>query len=341
MKAAVTDGKGNIFFEDIPKPQIQNDYQCLCKINASATCTGTDIKLIDGTLGFGEYPNLFGHESVGTVIECGSKVRNFQLNDFALRPCAVYPGEKLAGFNSFAAGYTEYGLVTDRKAYLEDNLGAELNSYIQFQQRVPRLPGLTAVDLSMFITLKETASVVSLGTKCSIGKRVLVLGAGTVGLSMAHFSRIFGADIVAVGARRTEALQYAMDIKCCDNVVDFTADWMKQARTISPDGFDIIIDGTGVGDITIKAGALLNEDGKLYLYSTSKDKSRVTETLGEEKIGDISKHEEYANTFLINAVELGLINLKHFYSHVMPLEKIVEGFEIIKSKKALKVVFEC
>ena len=132
MKAAVTDGKGNIFLEDIPKPRIQNDYQCLCKINASATCTGTDVKLINGTLGAGDYPKLFGHESVGTVIECGSKVRNFQVGDFALRPCAVYPSDKLAGFSSFAAGYTEYGLITDHVAYLKDNPNAELEYYIQF-----------------------------------------------------------------------------------------------------------------------------------------------------------------------------------------------------------------
>ena len=341
MKAAVTDGKGNIFFEDIPKPQIQNDYQCLCKINASATCTGTDTKLINGTLGFGNYPVLFGHESIGTVIECGKKVRNFQLNDFALRPCAVYSRDKLNGFNSFAAGYTEYGLITDRKAYLEDDPSAELNNYTKFQQKVPHLPGLSAVDASMFVTLKETASVVSLKTKCYIGKKVLVLGAGTVGMSMAHFSRVFGADIVVLGARRTEALQYAMDIKCCNHVVDFTANWTEQAITISPNGFDIIIDCTGSGDIMLKAGALLNKNGNLYPYATSKDKARVIETLGEKQIANGEPLEDEANNFLINAIELGLINLKHFYSHVMPLEKIVEGFELIKNKKAFKVVFEC
>ena len=90
----------------------------------------------------------------------------------------------------------------------------------------------------------------------------------------------------------------------------------------------------------IKAGALLNAGGRLYL-SPSKDKSRVIEALGEEKTANVSTQEEDANGFLINAVELGLIDLKDFYSHVMHLEKLIECFELIKSKKAFKIVFEC
>jgi threonine dehydrogenase-like Zn-dependent dehydrogenase len=341
MKAAVTDGKGNIYFANIPQPKIQNAYQCLCRIEASATCTGTDVKLINNTLGFGDYPCLFGHESVGVVIECGDKVRNFKAGDMALRPCAVYPSEKFNDFNSFAAGYTQFGLITDYQAFMEDNPNGKINGYARFQQKVRPSLSLSAVDAAMLITLKETASVVSLKAVCSIGKKVLVLGSGAVGLSMARFARTFGADFVVLGARRKEALKYAIDIKCCNAVVDFTTDWTASAKELVPGGFDIIIDGTGSGDIMIGAATLLNMTGKLYPYATSQDTERVSNTIGADKWGNASPEEYNAGDFLNNAVETGIINLKNYYSHTLPLNDIVEGFELIKTRKAFKVVFEC
>lgn len=342
MKAVVTDGKGGIFFTNIPRPKIQNDYQCLCRIKASTTCTGTDVKLITGTLGFGRYPTLFGHESVGVVLECGRKVRNFKPGDLALRPCAVYPGTTLGELNSFAAGYTEYGLVTDLQALLEENPEAKYNGYARFQQKIPSsIAHLDPVDLSMLITLKETASTVSLATGCSIGKKVMVLGSGTVALSMARFARLFGADLVVLGARRTKALRYAEKIQCCNYTVDFRKNWTEQAKALASSGYDIIIDGTGSGEIMLQTGELLSDKGKLYPYATSHDKAKVVETLGEDKIGSGNPTEYAANDFLANAVDAGWICLKNYYSHVMPLSEIAAGFELIQSRKALKVVFEC
>lgn len=71
MKAAITDGKGNLWIEEIMVPEI-NEYQCLCKILACSSCTGTDIKIIDGKINWCKnYPVILGHESVGVVIKKG------------------------------------------------------------------------------------------------------------------------------------------------------------------------------------------------------------------------------------------------------------------------------
>ena len=122
MKGAVTDGKGNIWIQDVPKPVI-GDYECLCKIDCCATCTGTDMMSINGTISWAQqdrYPALIGHESVGVVIETGKKVRNIKAGDRFLRPAAWYPGEYKEGLFSMMGGYAQYGIVTDTEALLQD-----------------------------------------------------------------------------------------------------------------------------------------------------------------------------------------------------------------------------
>ncbi len=88
MKGIVTDGKGNLrLANDVPMPKV-SDYSAIVRTVACGICNGTDIKLIDGHLkGFSSYPAVLGHESVGEIIETGSKVRSFKAGDMVLRSC--------------------------------------------------------------------------------------------------------------------------------------------------------------------------------------------------------------------------------------------------------------
>ncbi|MCS7181023.1 MAG: alcohol dehydrogenase catalytic domain-containing protein [bacterium] len=69
MKVIVTEGKGDVKIKKVPIPAL-GDYECLCKTLAFATCTGTDLKIIDGKIfWFKNYPVILGHESAGKVIK--------------------------------------------------------------------------------------------------------------------------------------------------------------------------------------------------------------------------------------------------------------------------------
>ena len=155
MKVGITDGAGKVWLDEVPVPE-PNDYQCLCRNLVCATCTGTDQKHIHNKLPWKqEYPGIFGHESIGIVIETGKKVRKFRKGDMVIRPTAVYNGERYAGFTSLWGGYAEYGLVTDADAWLTDDPDAKINYYVQFQMKIPSDLQLEAGDASMLITLKE------------------------------------------------------------------------------------------------------------------------------------------------------------------------------------------
>lgn len=80
MKAVVFHGIGDIRLEEVKDPKIQEPYDAIVQITASAIC-GTDLHLVRGTLGGMEAGTILGHEGVGIVEEVGKKVRNLVPGD--------------------------------------------------------------------------------------------------------------------------------------------------------------------------------------------------------------------------------------------------------------------
>lgn len=341
MKAAVTDGKGTLWIEDVPVPE-PSDYQCLCRIEACATCTGTDQKHIQGTLPFPcNYPGVLGHESVGVVTEVGSKVRHLKQGDRVLRPACAYPGETLGSLFSAWGGFAEYGLVTDRTAALEDDPNAALNDYTRFQLTVPDDLKITPAEATMLITLKECASAVAV-TDTRLLRSVAVLGAGAVGLSMLRFAKLFGAGPVIAVARRDEQLAHACNAIGADFGVNATTeDPVARLRALTDGrGVDRIIDTTGNAAFLKSLLPALSDEGKMAPYATYENSVAIEEVIPEGKYIPVAPCEDGAHAYVLDAVRMGLLDLKAFYSHTLPFDQIVEGFDMLKRKEALKIVFE-
>lgn len=340
MKAAITDGKGNVWIDEVPLPK-PNDYQCLCKIAACATCSGTDQKMINNKLPWEQnYPGILGHESFGRVVEVGSKVRNIARDDRFLRPSAVYPEEKLGKYFSLWGGFAEYGLVTDVQALREDQPEVKLNNYTKYQQRFPVGFTISAADATMLITLKEAASYVS-STGVGLYKSLLILGSGCVALSMLRFAKIFGAYPVIVAGRRAEPLLQAEKIGA-DFIVNVKNDVLEVTvkKSTRNRGVDFIIDTTGDAGILKEALALLAPGGKVAPYATYEKGKNINEVIGENKLAPSSVNEDLVHQYLIDGVKLSLVNPGDFYTHKMPFAQIKEGFEMLRNKEALKIVFE-
>ena len=340
LKAAVTDGKGSVWIEDVPAPE-PNDYQCLCRMLACATCTGTDRKHIQDKLPWRQdYPGILGHESIGEVVEVGAKVTAFGRGDLVLRPTAVYPGERLGGFSSLWGGFAEYGLVTDAAAMRRDDPSAETNNYVRFQQKLPPDLGVSPADATMVITLKETASYVA-----SVGVKMLtsavILGAGSVAFSMCRFAKVFGGSPVIVVGRRDEPLAHARKLGADVTINAREADVAQAVRDATDgEGADIMIDATGNAEFAKACMPALAADGVVAFYATYPADDTTRETLDPARVRRGSTAEDAAHPYMMDAVRLGLVNLADFYSHRMPLAEIAEAFDMLDRKKAFKIVLE-
>jgi len=319
-----------------------NEYQCLCRITACATCTGTDQKHIHNQLPWRQnYPGVLGHESVGVVIKTGTKVRYIKEGEVYLRPTAVYPGEKLGDYFSMWGGFAEYGLLTDVRALKEDRPDATPNGYCRFQQKLPPNAPISPADATALITLKETASyVASAGVKlCS---SLALLGAGSVAICMCRFAKIFGAYPVIMAARRDEQLAYARERIGADFTVNVTSENLaaRVKEITAGNGVDFLIDTTGDAEFLRDALVVLSPTGKVAAYATYKNSEIVKKLIPAERLVGAATGEDIAHQYMLDAVRMGLVKLSDFYSHRLPLSKIKEGFDMLQKKTAFKVVFE-
>lgn len=338
MKAAITEGKGDVRLVDVPVPEI-GPYQCLCKITAWATCSGTDMKIIYGKLPWEEkYPGILGHESIGTVIQTGDKVRYIKKGEKYLRPTAVYQGKKLGEYYSVWGGFAEYGLVTDSKALREDHPETEIG-YERYQLQIPTDINISPGEAIMLITMKETSGYVA-DMGVTLNKSVVVLGSGPVGSSMCLFSKILGAYPLIVVARRDEPLEKIKRFGANYTVNNTKEDMVKRVMEITNDrGADYIIDTAGDVKLFTEACGMLAENGKISPYATFTSADALKD-IDETKILRARTGEVAAHNYLLDLTRMKIINLKSFYSHTLPFSQIEKGFEMLKNREASKIVFE-
>ncbi len=343
MKIAITEGNGKVKLAEAPIPE-PNEYQCLCKILACATCTGTDLKIMNRKMSWAkEYPGVLGHESVGRVIKIGAKVKNIKEGDIFLRPTAVYPGEKLGNYSSLIGGFAEYGLVTDTQALLEDQPDVKPNHYTIYQQKIPPDTAISPADATMLITLKEISSfVANVGVK--FNSSLVILGAGAVAMSICFFAKLYGAYPVIVVSRRDEPLGRIKKIGADFTVNNQKEDIIAQVKEVTANkGVNFIIDAAGDSAFVSEASQSLAPNGKIALYATGSSSQDIvghSKTLSEKDFIAAGPSEEMAHQYLLDMVRLKIVAIDAFYSHRLPFSEIKEGFELLKKKEAFKIVFE-
>src|SRR5436305_4860031 len=123
MRAVVYRGVNDLRLETVPVPRIKAD-ELLIKVAACGVCP-TDIKKIQsGTV---PPPRIFGHETAGTIVRIGARVKKFRVGDRvalhhhvpcldchacrhrAFAQCAQYKRTGItAGFEPAGGGYAEF-----------------------------------------------------------------------------------------------------------------------------------------------------------------------------------------------------------------------------------------
>ena len=344
MKAAVVEGAGVLKVWDVPEPVI-NEYQALVKIKACSICNGTDGKIVDGKLAFiKDYPAILGHESVGEVVEIGSKVERYKVGDMVFRAGVSYPQNDPVA--SFWGGFAEYGVVDDM--YAQKNDGLPHTNFATMQQIIPPETGLNAVNATMLITYKEILSFMqNFGVKT--GESVLIWGTGPVSLSCVLFAKILGAHPVICCGRREEALRDATAMGADYTINVNSQDVMKVVMDITNGlGLNKIVDGVGdfgLVQSSIPMAALNGEIG-IYGIAPGEDGNMFDSTLdfGRRRppysIRFLGQSEGAAHDQMMGLVKLGLVDPSKLIDKVISLDEIALGFDLIRGKKARKVVVQ-
>lgn len=336
MLAAIVQSPGQLVVREAPVPRIDST-ECLVETLACSICNSTDRKILEGRFrykGPEAYPGIIGHESVGRVVECGSDVETFDIGDLVLRSGASYTEAEGVDLNCMYGGMAQYGKVKD-----------PLHGGSPNQQIVP--PEMDPVDATMLITLKEALSWLQ-RWGVGAGHSVVVLGSGPVGLSFAFFAKLLGCGPVLVLGRRDEPLSRAMGLGI-DGVINTQRDDPASVvgHWTGGKGADRVIEAVGDDSLVDLGLTLLSADGRLGIYGIAPtrapgDMERRAVDIGlgraEWSVEFFGPREWQPHEHLLWLVKRGIVHLRDYYTHVVPIQQAPKGFELLASKEAFKVV---
>lgn len=339
MIAAVVIKPGVLEVQEVPAP-IPGEYDALCEILYGATCTGTDLHLIDGVFPWPpNYPAILGHESVGRVVEVGRGVRNFQVGDLVTRVGS--PPLPQANLDVCWGGFSEFGIASDHWEMRRAGLPSEKWSGNRVNQVVP--PGIDPRAATMIITWRETFSYLS---RMGLGNGVslLVVGSGGNGLSfLAHACNLGAAPIAMAGspARKKIALKAGVT-----EFFDYhQPDWPAQAARLCPNGFDFVIDAVGRQASAQAALGQVRRGGCFGVYGVDDFGQALLDPFkarGPFRWQPNEYDEAEAHGRVVDFVLSGKLDASLWMDleHPVPLARISEAYASLRRKEAVKILIE-
>jgi len=335
MKAAVfRKGKG-LVIEELPMLEIDDD-QVLIKVANTGFC-GSDHSMVenegapDGT--------VFGHEMAGTVVGMGTGVKGVQKGTrVILRPtyCDSCPGCRNGRFQLCSNNRRSIGIGD-----MPGGFGEYVKAYPQMLIPIP-----DDVD-SQSAALAEAYAVGLHGINLTgaTGGSVLVIGAGTIGLTVVKLLKIKGFNPVVVSEpvpeKRELALQFGADI-----VLDpFKDNLVAEAFQLNKGcGFSSVFECSGLKSQLSVAIDLAGPGGKVCLLSVLHEDTLVSPT--NLMFKELTLFSSYGNTHAENIqclkwISEGVLDPLPLISDWCTLDELPDVYrDRIKTGKATKVMLK-
>lgn len=343
MKAAVLKAPHQLVVEEVARPSIQEPTDVVLRVKRTAIC-GTDLHPYEGRLEL-EDDIIMGHEFLGTVVEAGSAVTQFNEGDRAVASCVVSCGYcywcrrndpgRCAGVRIFGMGIAFGDLVGGQAEYVIVPM-ADLT--------MRHLPEGVDDDDMLFVGDIMTTGYEAVRRAFRPGDAVAVVGAGPVGLCAAMSAIALGAsqtfvvDKIASRLREAEALGAigvnAEEDDPQDAVYDRT-DWR---------GADVVVDAVGHESALISATRLVAAGGTISIPGAYVEES-IALPFGELWVKGVTITGGVAN--IVNymdevtaLIQAGKLNPSTLITHRMGLSEATEAYRLFHEREATKVVLD-
>ncbi|HEV7277131.1 MAG TPA: zinc-binding alcohol dehydrogenase family protein [Devosiaceae bacterium] len=232
MQAISCAAPGRLELVDIAPPALQPGWARV-GIRHIGIC-GTDYHIFEGNFPFFEYPRVIGHELSGTVLDPNGS-GELKAGD----PVVVNPYLSCGGCPACREGKTNCcETLRVIGVHAEGGMAEEI---VMPHGNLYRAHGLSLRDAAMVEFLAIGAHAVR-RAELQPGERALVVGSGPIGLGVAYFARIAGADVTVIDAAPDKiALTRTLGFRAFDTGELEGDDF----RATSGTGFDAVFDATG------------------------------------------------------------------------------------------------
>lgn len=338
MKCVSLVDKRKFEITEMEEPKVDNT-NVVIEVKKSGIC-GSDIHYWEA----GEPKGLvLGHEYSGVVIDAGSR-EDLKVGDrvtaLPISPCGkcqscltgnpqycretwtYATGLSLTNPGAFAP---KMKIRPDMVLKLPDNVSFEEGAMVE-----PVAVGLHAVHLA----------------EVKVGEKVLVIGAGIIGLVSAMFAKKEGASFVAISETNLERAKKAIDLGVTDKYYDATnPELIKEVMADTVDGFDIVIECCGNSAAVSSALMVTRPGGQIVLVGVSLGPITIPTVVGvmnELTIkGAIAYTKEEFKT-CIDLISNKQIDVMKFVDDIVSFEEVQKSYERLTSGKdsAVKILVD-
>jgi len=310
--------------------------ETLLKIERIGIC-GTDLHAFEGTQPYFNYPRILGHELAATIVQ--TKAVGFTAGDKVTMIPYMHCG------NCIACKSGKYNCCVNMRVF-----GVHIDGGMREFVAVPDHALIKSEVLSLDeLALIEPLSIGAHAVKRAAvtkGEFVLIIGAGPIGLGIAQFAKIAGAQVIVVDVN-DDRLQF-----CTTNVgIEHAINPLKQDVMVSLNQITsnnmptVVIDATGNLDAINNAFQYLAHGGRYVLVGLQKGNISFSHpefhkreaTLMSSRNADVSDFMH-----VMDCIKQGLVKPINYITHRVAFDAVTNHFEswLDPNSKVVKAIVE-
>ncbi len=303
------------FTSQAPQPKAGAD-QALLKIRSAGICR-TDLELVKGYMGFSGIP---GHEFVADVMEGAPE----------------WQGQRVVGDINVADGSCDFcrrGIPSqcrNRTTVGIDRHPGAFADYLALPTRNLHLvPQSVSDEAAVFVEPLASALQILEATRILPNDRVIVLGAGKLGLLVAQVIRLIGANLAVIARHEKPA-----------HLLDQWRIPVFDRHDIPNAHAQVVIDCTGTAEGFADALDLVEPRGKIVLKSTYHD--TPTANLTQVAVSEIEVIGSRCGPFdaALRLLDAGLIDVMSLIDARFSLDDALAAIEYAAQPGVLKVLLQ-
>lgn len=336
MLQQVMTAPGKIEFREVETPT-PAPGEVLVKIEKIGIC-GSDIHVYHGEHPFTSYPVTQGHEVSGTIEALGEGVEGFTKGQKVTIQPQVVCGK------CYPCRHGKYNLCEELKVMGFQTTGVASHFFAVDAKKVTPLPEEMSLDEGAMIEPLAVAVHAVRRAGDITGGKIVVLGAGPIGILVAQAAKGMGAQQVMItdvsDLRLEKAKECGVDFAVNTKNKDFGE---AMVEAFGPDKADVIYDCAG-NNITMGQAIKYARKGSTIILVA------VFATMGQIDLAVLNDHEldlntsmMYRNEDYITAIELvnqGKVQLKPLISKYFAFQDYLKAYEYIDANRetTMKVI---
>jgi L-iditol 2-dehydrogenase len=346
MKALRFYAPEDVRLEDVPEPQCGPDEVKL-RVKNCSTC-GTDVKILYNGHQNLTPPRTIGHEVAGEVVEVGANVSGWSVGDraqvIAAVPCgdcyecekgwmAVCQNQTSVGYQ-YDGGFAEY-MIVPREVLKVDGLN-RIPDNVGYDEASAAEPFACAINAQELLGIEE-------------GDTVVVFGAGPIGCMHIRIARgVHKCGPVYLVDVNAERLKMSAEAVQPDQTIDGSqVDVVETVMELTHGrGADVVITATAANVTQEQAIAMAARNGRISFFG-GLPKTNPTITCDSNVVhyrqlhihganGSAPEHNKRA----LEYISSGQVPVKDLITEHIPLDRVLDAFQIVKNGEAIKVTVE-